>query len=87
MNGGAEYTNSPRVTLTLSAKDPESPVETTHLKNRGDSQWRDFKFVESMSWSLSSSGSPTKTVDVKFTNKAGLTSQPYSTSIKLKTTT
>ena len=81
---GATYTNSSRVTLTLSAQDSTSNVVQIRFSNDGInwSNWENYN--KSKSWSLGM-GEGTKTVYVEFMDGAGLTSQ-YEDTIILDTT-
>jgi Tol biopolymer transport system component/chitodextrinase len=86
INGGATYTTSRDVTLSLSATDPESGV--THMTLRNDNVVifpPDESYSTTKSWTLSE-GDGLKTVDVFFRNGAGLYSIQYSATIILDTT-
>jgi hypothetical protein len=70
INGGAAYTDSLSVTLTLSAADTTSDVVSTRFSANGTtwSAWEPY--ATSRSWTLTS-GSGTKTVYVQFMDAAG----------------
>ena len=70
INGGATYTNTTSVTLTLSCSDTESGCYQMRLSNdRGPwSAWE--LYITSKSWTLTS-GNGTKFVDVQFKDKVG----------------
>lgn len=80
INGGAAYTTSNLVTLSLSATDAESGVSTMRFSNDGNtwSTWESF--AASKSWSLSP-GDGIRTVYVQFMNGDGIPSLVYYDSI------
>jgi hypothetical protein len=85
IEGGASYTTSPSVTLTLSAKDTETGVSRMRFRNR-DGTWSPWEtYTKSKSWTLPSSGNKRKIVEAQFKNKAGLESAIYSDDIILRT--
>jgi hypothetical protein len=86
INGGATYTNSPSVTLTLSAVDGKgSGVAYMCFSNDGSS-WSSWEpYATSKQWTLTP-GDGIKTVYVKFKDYVGLESSPSSDTITLDTT-
>ncbi len=87
INGGAAQTAAAAVTLTLAATDGTgSGVATLSYSTDNGSTWSTpAAFVASKQITLPS-GDGSKTVQVKFTDKAGNTSGAYSASIILDTT-
>jgi subtilisin family serine protease len=87
INGGAAYTTSPTVTLTLSAEDTISGVFQVRYSNEetwDNAPWEPFS--ETKTWNLTADDG-TKTVYVQFIDKAGLVSAVYSDTITLDTNT
>jgi len=86
INGGASYTNSPSVTLAISASDGRgSGVAYMCFSNDGYS-WSSWEpYATSKQWTLTP-GDGVKTVYVKFKDYVGLESSPVSASITLDTT-
>jgi len=83
--GGATYTNSSSVTLTLSAEDNTSGVAQMRFSNNNVT-WTPWEaYSTSKAWTLIT-GDGTKTVYVQFRDKAGLTSPTYQDTIVLDTT-
>ncbi|GAI18252.1 unnamed protein product, partial [marine sediment metagenome] len=81
INGGATYTNSQSVTLTLSAED----AAQMHFSN-DDVSWTSWEsYATSKSWTLSS-GDGKKTVYVEFKDSTGNVSKTHSDTIILDTT-
>ena len=86
INGGAAATNSTSVTLTLSADDNGGTgLDTMSFSNDGADWSAPEAFATSKDWTLASGGDGTRTVYVKYTDKAGNESQAYSASILLDT--
>ncbi|TET90189.1 MAG: hypothetical protein E3J35_07335, partial [Methanomassiliicoccales archaeon] len=84
INGGATYTNSRTVALTLSAGDDESGVKDMSFSNDGVS-WSSWEsFSSSKSWTLSS-GDGTKYVYFRVRDYAGNTPTPVHDTIILDT--
>ena len=85
INSGAQYTNDPNVTLSLSASDSHSGVADVRLHNEGTG-WSDWQsYATSKSWTLTA-GDGTKTVTVQFRDAAGNESGTASDNIILDTT-
>ncbi len=84
INGGAAYTSSNSVTLTLSATD-SSGVAAMKLSNDGVNWSAPLSYSTSANWTLTS-GDGVKTVYVEFMDGAGNASAPASASIALDTT-
>ena len=83
--GGAAYTNSPSITLTLSATDATSDVIQMRFSNDG-TEWSSWEsYSTSKAWPLTT-GDGAKTVYVQFKDNAGLISQSYQDAIILDTT-
>lgn len=81
INGGATYTNSRNVTLTLDAEDA-----ATMCFSNNNPTWSAWEaYATTKSWSLSS-GDGQKTVYVKFKDASGVESDTYSDTIVLDTT-
>jgi PGF-pre-PGF domain-containing protein len=80
INGGASYTNSANVTLTLSANGGPS---TIYLSNNG-SVWNSYSYTTSKYWILTSTDG-TKTVYYKTADVAGNNATQISASITLDT--
>ena len=87
LNNGAEYTNSPAVTLTLLAQDNPggSGLSQMQFSNDGATYTTPEAYASSKSWTLST-GDGTKTVYAKFKDVAGNWSTPVSDTIILDTT-
>lgn len=85
INKDETYTNSPLVTLTLSANDNLSGIAKMRFSNDNStwSQWETYNV--SKSWTLPS-GDGVKTVYAQFMDNAGSTSEVYVDSIILDTT-
>jgi len=83
INGSATYTTSTAVTLTLSASDTNG-ISQMQFSNDNSTWTTPQAYSTSKSWTLSS-GNGTKTVYVKFKDKAGKWSDAYSDSIILDT--
>ncbi|MCC6323409.1 hypothetical protein IT400_01310, partial [Candidatus Nomurabacteria bacterium] len=71
INGGALYTNTRDVTLTLSATDDISGVAEMQFNNGTGSYSPLEPYSTTKSWTLSSSDTQLKTVRVKFKDQAG----------------
>jgi len=84
INEGKQYTNSTRVTLCLSAGDRTSGILNVSASNDGAtwSRWTMYQFTKE--WDLLP-GDGTKTVYVRFQDKAGNVSTPVSARIVLDT--
>ena len=85
INNGSAYTNSPSVTLNLSASDSHSRVSQVMISNSSTfegASWQDY--ATSKIWTLTS-GDGTKTVYIKFRDDAGALSEAYSDTIVLDT--
>lgn len=85
INGDNLYTTSPSVSLTLSASDNLSGASGMIISNTSSFEgcsWEDY--ATSRSWALTS-GDGTKTVYVKFEDRAGQVSDTYSDEIILDT--
>ncbi|TKJ47080.1 hypothetical protein CEE34_05580 [Candidatus Aerophobetes bacterium Ae_b3a] len=81
INGGASYTNSQSVTLSLSAEN----AAQMHFSN-DNASWSSWEsYSSSRSWTLSS-GDGEKTVYVQFKDSVGNLSETYSDTIILDTT-
>ena len=86
INGGAAYTKSATVSLTLSASDPApgSGVDSMRFSNDG-TNWSAWKsYATSKSWTLSG-GNGTRTVHVQYRDKAGNISTAARDAIKVDT--
>jgi hypothetical protein len=70
INGGAAYTNSAQVSLSLKADDVNG-LAKVYLSNGGD-PWTELPLSSTIPWSLSA-GDGQKTVSAIFEDKAGLT--------------
>jgi hypothetical protein len=73
INGGATYTRSAAVTLTLSATDPApgSGVSSMRFRNGGMTTWSPWEpYATSKAWTLTS-GNGTKAVYVQYKDRAG----------------
>ena len=84
INGGAASTASRSVTLSLSASDPPtaSEVASMRFRNGGTTTWSSwFDYSTSKSWTLSA-GAGTKTVYVKYRDRAGNISAAPSDTIR-----
>ena len=85
VNGGAAYTASASVTLTLSASDVTSDMYQMRLSNNG-STWNAWEaYATSKPWTLPA-GDGTKTVYVQYKDNAGLASGSFTDAIVLDTT-
>ncbi len=85
VDGGAPYTNSINVTLSLSAADSGSGVDDMHLGNLG-STWEPWEsYTTTHSWNLIS-GDGSKGVYVQYRDAAGNPSVQYHDNITLDTT-
>ena len=85
INSGGSYTTSSSITLTLSCSDTGSGCSQVRLSNDGTT-WNVLEnFVVSKTWTLSS-GDGVKTVSIQFIDSAGNSSQVYSDTITLDTT-
>jgi hypothetical protein len=82
INNGDAYTTSTKVTLTLTAYDPESGVNEVRYSNTGvwNKPWQ--KFSATKTWTLTS-GEGTKTVYYQIKNNDNVISSTYSDSIIL----
>ena len=76
INGGALYTNSRNVTLTLSATDDLSGVIEMQFNNGAGSYSSLEPYATIKAWMLSASGDGLKTVRVKFKDGAGNVNTP-----------
>jgi len=85
INKGATYTKTTKVTLNLSAKDTGSRVGKMRFSNNKLSWSTPQAYATTKAWKLTS-GKGTKTVYVKYQDKAGNWSVAYSDKIILKTT-
>ncbi len=84
INGGAASTTSSSVTLELSASDPSpaSGVVRMRFRNGGSTTWSEwFDYSTSKAWLLSE-GAGTKTVYVKYKDRAGNISAVASDTIR-----
>ncbi len=86
INGGAAYTNSTAVTLTLAATDAADGVTSMRFSNDGVTYTADEPYATSKAWTLTS-GDGIKTVYVRFTDGAGLLYDPVVALITLDTVT
>lgn len=85
ISGGAAYTTSTTVSLTLSASDAASGVSQMRFSN-DNTTWSDFEpYSTTKSWQLTANDC-TKTVYVQYQDTAGNTSANYSDIIILDTT-
>jgi len=84
INNGAAYTASPTVTLTLSATDDSGVVAEMRFSNDGTTYTAPEPYATTKAWTLTS-GDGTKTVSVKFADRAGNWSAPASDAIILDT--
>ncbi len=84
VNGGAAYTKTPVVSLTLAASDPGGVVTRMKLSNDGVAYTAPEPFASSKAWTLPS-GDGGKTVSVMYQDAAGNWSQPASATIILDT--
>lgn len=84
INNGKLYTNNAVVTLTLSARDKGSGLSRMSFSNDNSSWSAPQRYAVRKIWILTS-GNGLKTVYVKFSDKAGNWSNPYSASITLDT--
>jgi len=83
--GGALYTNSTSVNLTLSGSDASSGVAQMSF-SRDNSNWSTWEtYSTSKSWTLTS-GDGSKTVYVRYSDNAGNISAAFSSTIVLDTT-
>ncbi len=85
INSGAAATNTPTVTLTLSATDNSGTVSQMQCSNDNVTYTAPEAYATSKTWTLTS-GDGTKTVYVKFSDPSGNWSTPVSGSINLDTT-
>jgi hypothetical protein len=85
INSNAQYTNKTQVTLTLSATDNSSGMDKMQFSNNNSTWSTAETYATTRTWTLTS-GDGTKTVYVKFSDKAGNWSQAYSDTIILDTT-
>jgi len=86
IDGGATYTNSSSVTLTVSAQDITSGVAQMRFSN-DNATWEPWEtYATFKTWALTT-GDETKTVYVQFKDNAGLSSQSYFDTIVLDKTT
>jgi hypothetical protein len=83
INGGANYTNSTSVTLTLSASDADGVSQMCISNTTSCSSWQTY--TTSKPWTLTT-GDGTKTVYVWYKDNAGNVPAQYSDSIILDTT-
>jgi YD repeat-containing protein len=82
INGGADYTTNPDVTLTLSASDVDSGVSQMNFSNDGIS-WTGWEpYATSKPWPLTS-GNGVKTVYVQYQDGAGNPSDIFQSTILL----
>ncbi len=85
INGGAAYTNSTSVSLSLSASDGLSGVYQMRFSN-DNATWSSWEaYGTSKNWTLAS-GDGTKTVYVQFSDNAGNISSSFNDTIYLDTT-
>ncbi|MGE5599467.1 MAG: fibronectin type III domain-containing protein, partial [Bacteroidota bacterium] len=84
INNGADYTNNPQVTLTLSASDPDGRVAAMSFSNDGRTWSADEPYQASRPYTLPG-GDGKKTVFVRFRDQAGNYSGPAQDSIVLDT--
>ena len=86
INGGAQYTNSTSVTLTLSASDEESGVSLMRISNF-PTLWPDWEpYGSPKVWTLLSGGDGNRTVYVQYKDFEDNISPVYKDIIKLETT-
>jgi len=85
INNGVPYTNTPAVTLTLSATDDSGTVAQMRFSNDGTTYSAPEAYATSKSLTLTN-GDGTKTVYVKFKDAAGNWSSAVSDTILLDTT-
>ena len=85
INAGAAATNSPNVTLTLSATDNSGTVSQMQCSNDGTNYSPPEPYATTKSWTLTS-GDGQKTVYAKFKDPSGNWSNPVSDTITLDTT-
>ncbi len=83
INNGAPYTNTPIVTLALSATDPMG-VSTMQFSNDGTTYTTEEAYATSKAWILST-GDGVKTVYVKFRDGVGNLYDPVTSTIILNT--
>ena len=86
INGGAQYTNSGTVTLTLAATDSGSGQDKVLLRNENGT-YNEYAYNLTISdWVILSPGDGAKKVYAKFKDKAGNISSEYLANITLNTT-
>ena len=85
INGGAAYTNTPTVTLRLSATDDSGVVSQMQFSNDGATYTAPEPYTTTKTWTLTA-GDRVKTVFAQFRDPAGNWSAPVSASITLDTT-
>jgi hypothetical protein len=84
INGGAAYTKSPSVKLSLPATDSGSGIASMRLKNDGGT-WSGWEpYATSKNWTLNNANG-TRTVYVQYKDKAGNVSNIVRDTIKLDT--
>jgi hypothetical protein len=84
INSGAVYANSQSVTLNLSATDPASGVDKMNFSSDGTNWTVPVAYAASKAFTLPA-GDGTKTIFVRFYDKAGNTSSAFSKDIELLT--
>lgn len=87
INGGAPFTKSRDVTLSLTANDPNPGSGLSQMRFSNDgTNWSDWEnYGQAKAWNLTA-GDGTKTVSIEFKDLAGNTSTKLSASIKLDMT-
>lgn len=85
INGGAAYTSSASVTLTLSCSDGGTGCSQMQISNDGTTWSTLESFVTTKSWTLSG-GQGSKTVYARYRDVAGNTSTNYTDTISLDST-
>ncbi len=86
INNNDAYTNLTQITLTLSASDSESGVDKMSFSNDNITYSGPENYSTTKDWTLTE-GDGEKTVYVKFSDKAGNLSEPYSDTIIYYTAT
>ncbi len=84
INGGATHTNSPVLTLNLSAVDNGSGIDKMRFSNDNVNWTSSEPYVATKQWTVAS-GNGTRTVYVRYYDKIGRVSPVYSKSIILDT--
>ncbi|GIP23435.1 S-layer homology domain-containing protein [Paenibacillus sp. J22TS3] len=82
INGGAAYTGSKEVTLTLSSEDNIGTIQM-QLSHDGQTWGSEENYTTSKTWTLADTNYGTKAVYVRFKDQAGNVSESYQDTIEL----